>query len=121
MRALLLAVAVLPAAAAAAPTANCHCFRDRAFDPARPAAADPYVLATTRSSLLSAALGPGKGSLVRAVMGGTAPDDLWVAHWAAARAGGDAGALLEAKGAKGSWKAALAGAKGHGAPFEKAL
>jgi hypothetical protein len=126
MRSLLLAATLLPALAAplaprAEPTVTCHCFKNRSFDPADPAAADPYILATTRSSLLSAALGPGKGSLVRAVMGGAAPDDLWIAHWVAARAGGDAGALLEAKGAKGSWRAALAGAKGLGAPFERAL
>ena len=42
--------ALLPAPGLAAPAAACHCYRDRAFDPARPAAADPYILATTRSS-----------------------------------------------------------------------
>ncbi|WP_242335103.1 MULTISPECIES: hypothetical protein [Anaeromyxobacter] len=102
-------------------TAGCHCFRDRTFELERPAAADPYILATTRSSLLSAAFGPGKASLVQAVMTGTAPEDLWIAHFAAARSGGDAGALLEAKGAKGAWKPALAGAKGLDGPFAAAL
>lgn len=102
-------------------TAGCHCFRDRTFELERPAAADPYILATTRSSLLSAAFGPGKASLVQAVMTGTAPEDLWIAHFAAARAGAEPGALLEAKGAKGAWKAALAGAKGIDGPFAAAL
>lgn len=115
-----LAVAV-PAAAAAAPTVTCHCFKDRTFDPASPSSADPYVLATTRSSLLSAAFGVEKGDLVRAAMGGTAADDLWIAHWAGARAGRDGASLLEAKGRTGSWRAALAGSKGLGEPFEKAL
>jgi hypothetical protein len=116
-----LALAAAPAVARAAPTAACHCFRDRSFEPERPAAADPYILATTRSSLLSAALGPAKASLVQAVMGGTPADDLWVAHWAGARTGRGGGALLSAKEAKGSWRAALAGAKDLGASFERAL
>ena len=77
-------------------TAGCHCFRDRAYELDRPAAADPYILATTRSSLLSAAFGPGKASLVQAVMTGTAPEDLSIAYFAAARAGGETGALLDA-------------------------
>jgi hypothetical protein len=116
-----LAAAAVPAAGRALPTATCHCFKDRSFDPARPGAADPYILATTRSSLLSAALGPGKGSLVQAVMGGTAPDDLWVAHWAGARMGRPGDALLAAKEEKGSWRAVLAGSKDLGAAFDRAL
>ena len=47
----------------AAPTVACHCYQDRTFDPERPAAADPYILATTRSSLLSAAFGVDKRAL----------------------------------------------------------
>ena len=117
----LAAAANLPARAAAESAVSCHCFRDRTFDPARPAAADPYLLATTRSSLLSAAFGPSKGSLVATVMGGTAAEDLWVAHWAGARAGRPADALLQAMREKGSWRAALAGATGLGAAFEQAL
>ncbi len=124
MRPLLLAVVAalaVPAAGSAAPTATCHCFKDRSFDPAKPAAADPYILATTRSSLLSAALGPGKGSLVQAVMGGTSPDDLWVAHWAGARMGRPGDALLAAKERTGSWRAALEGSRDLGAVFDRAL
>jgi hypothetical protein len=105
----------------AASTAGCHCFRDRAFELERPAAADPYILATTRSSLLSAAFGPGKATLVQAVMAGTAAEDLWIAHFAASRGGQEAGALLDAKGAKGAWKPALAGVKGLDGPFAAAL
>jgi hypothetical protein len=107
VRLLLLALAAAASPALASGPA-CHCFRDRTFDPGRPTAADPYILATTRSSLLSAAFGADKASLVRAVMGGTSPDDLWVAHFAAARAGGDAEALLVAKADRGSWAKALA-------------
>src|SRR6266568_2914768 len=113
MRPLLAAalLAALPLAVSAAPAgAACHCFTDRTSDPTRPSAADPYILATTRSSLLSAAFGVPKAELVRAVMSGTAAEDLWVAHWAGARLGRLAGTLLEAKAGSGSWKAALAGA-----------
>jgi hypothetical protein len=97
-----------PRPAAADPTGPCHCYRVRTFDPADPKGADPYILATTRSSLLSAAFGPAKRELVTAVMSGTSPEDLWVAHWAAARAGRPAAALLDEKAKRGTWKAALA-------------
>src|SRR5512136_2337719 len=124
MRSLLLAarlLAALAAAARAAPTVDCHCFQDRTWDPAAPASADPYVLATTRSSLLSASFGVGKGNLVRTVMAGVPADDLWIAYWAGARAGRDPDTLLAAREKRGSWKRALAGAKGLGPTFDAAL
>ena len=34
------------------PAAGCHCYRDWTYLADRPAAADPYILATSRSSLL---------------------------------------------------------------------
>ncbi len=122
--ALLLAAAVAataPFASQAAPTAACHCYQHRTFDPARPAAADPYILATTRSSLLSAAFGVDKRSLVSAVMTGTAAEDLWVAHHAGARTGRPAAALLVLRAERGSWAAALDGLHGLDAPFAAAL
>jgi hypothetical protein len=125
MRALLLLAALAalaPPTARAAPIVSCHCFRERSFDPEKPAAADPYILATTRNSLLSAAFGVPKADLVRAEMTGAAPDDLWVGHWAAARARLPAAALLDARQAKGSWKDALGDAAALlGGAFEQAL
>jgi hypothetical protein len=121
LTALTLSALVSSSLLAAEPTAACHCYQDRTFDAERPGAADPYVVATTRSSLLSAAFGPSKRELVQAVMTGTSPDDLWIAHWAAARTGREAAALLDAKGKKGSWKAALAGAQGLGKGFGEAI
>jgi hypothetical protein len=115
-----LALLALPGGARPAPTATCHCFRNRSFDPADPPAADPYILAATRSSLLSAAFGVPKAGLVRAVMSGTPPEDLWIAHWAAARTGRAAERLLADRGETGSWKAALAGTTGLPAPFAAA-
>jgi hypothetical protein len=118
---LAVALSLIPAAARPESTAGCHCFRDRTFEPARPGAADPYILATTRSSLLSASFGVSKAELVRAVMTGTAPEDLWIAYWAAARAKSTASGLLDARARKGSWRAALAGAGTLGAGFDAAL
>jgi hypothetical protein len=119
---LLAALALLaPGGARAAPTVSCHCFRNRSFDPADPPAADPYILAATRSSLLSAAFGVAKAGLVRAVMSGTAPEDLWIAHWSAARTGRPAAWLLDARAETSSWRAALAGTAGLPAPFAAAL
>lgn len=119
----LAAVLASPAPAVGTDAASCHCFRDRSFDPSRPSAADAYILATARNSLLSAALGVSKRELVMAEMGGASPDDLWVAHWAARRLERDADELLSRRQAGGSWEAALggAGAGRLGAAFEKAL
>ncbi|HET7754965.1 MAG TPA: hypothetical protein VFK85_13735 [Anaeromyxobacteraceae bacterium] len=112
--ALLLVAAALalaaPSRAAADQAAGCHCFRDRAYDPARPTAADPYILATTRSSTLAAVFGAEKAALIRVVMTGTSADDLWIAHWAGARVGKEPMQLLAAKGAAGAWKKAFAAA-----------
>ena len=115
----LLALAL--AAPRAEPAVTCHCFQSRSFDPAAPASADPYILANARSSLLSASCGVSKATLVRAVMGGTTPEDLWIAYWTAPRVGRDAESLLGAARETGSWKAALAGARGLPPAFGTAL
>jgi hypothetical protein len=106
---------------AAGEPAGCHCYRERTYDPLRPGAADGYILATARSSILSAAFGPSKRELVQAVMTGASPDDLFIAHWAAARLGNEASALLETRSVTGSWNAALEGSSGLDARFADAL
>jgi hypothetical protein len=105
LAAVLALAAAVPRLARAEPAVSCHCYRDRTFDLERPGAADPYVLATARSSLLSAAYGVPKSDLVRASMGGTAADDLWIAHWGAARTGRTAATLLLEREQQGSWGA----------------
>ena len=126
MRSLLLCALLslaAPLTARAESAVDCHCFTDRTYDPARPASADAYILATTRSSLLSASFGVVKRALVQAVMTGADPDDLFVAHWAGARLDRRATDLLDARKAAGSWKAALDGAAPDrlGKPFSERL
>lgn len=119
--ALVALAASAPAAARATAAAACHCYRDRTFEPERPGAADPYILATTRSSLLSAAYGVDKRTLVATVMTGTAAEELWVAWYAGGRTGRPAAELLALRQQQGGWAAALAGQKGLDAPFAAAL
>lgn len=106
-RLLLAALLFAPLPALAGPGVSCHCFRDRSFDPERPAAADPYVLATAQNSLLAAAFGLDKGALVKSKMTGTPGEDLWVAHWAAEKTGTRAADLLDARSRSPGWAEAL--------------
>jgi len=99
---------VLPMPALAASAVSCHCFRDRSFDPENPAAADPYVLATTQNSLLAVAFGTEKKGIVSAKMTGTSGEDLWVAQWAGEKLGLRPAELLDARSRTGSWSAGLA-------------
>jgi len=119
----LVAALAAPPETRGADAPSCHCFRDRTFDPARPSAADAYILATARNSLLSAAFGVSKTDLVRAEMSGSSPDGLWIAHWAGARIGRDPEALLSQRQAGGSWQFALADADAArlGPAFDKTL
>ena len=75
------------ASARAAPATACHCFTSRTFDPQQPAAADPYILATARSSVLSAAFSVPKAALARGgsigELAGVAVDDVLATHLAA--------------------------------------
>jgi len=66
--------------ALAAPTVACHCFRDRDFDPARPDAVDPYLLANAQNSLLAAVFDLSKKTIVREKMGGADNDQLWISN-----------------------------------------
>lgn len=97
----LLALTAVPARAAG-PT--CHCFRDREFDPANPAASDAYLLATASNSLLAAVAGIPKRDIVQALMSGTPGADLWIAAHAARRRRGGLQAVLQARGGAASWR-----------------
>jgi hypothetical protein len=87
---------------------SCHCFRDRAFDPASPAKADPYLLATTQNSFFAVAFGIPKRALVQAKMKGVSGDGLWVAYYAGSILRLPPGSLMASKEKTGSWKEVLA-------------
>jgi len=83
---------------------SCHCFRDRTFDPASPAKADPYLLATTQNSFFAVAFGIPKRALVQAKMKGVPGDDLWIAYYAGSILRLPPGSLMASKEKIGSWK-----------------
>jgi hypothetical protein len=103
--ALVCAAMLLPAPGAAyAAGVSCHCFRDREYDPANPAASDTYLLATASNTLLAAIAQIPKREIVQARMSGTAGEDLWIAAHAARRRGEDARAVLQARAGAASWR-----------------
>lgn len=93
----------LSSAANATPAIQCHCFRDRSFDPQKPTGADLYILATTQNSFLASVFGVSKQEIVRAKMSGVDGDDLWVAHFLAVSTSTDATGLLAEKKRVGGW------------------
>jgi hypothetical protein len=98
----------LPMPAQAIPAIACHCFTERSYDAARPAAADPYLLATTQNSFFAIVFKTDKKSIVIKKQQGTSSDDLWIAYWVASRAGLSPETLLQARQKRENWKDALA-------------
>ena len=100
----LVAMFTFPLSAYAIPAITCHCFTDRSYDAAHPAAADAYFLATTQNSFFAIVFNTDKKSIVMKKQQGTSPDDLWVAYWVASKAGKTPDSLLLAKSKSDSWK-----------------
>jgi len=105
---MLLALLLLPMPALASPAITCHCFTDRSYDAARPAAADPYLLATTQNSFFAIVFNTDKKGIVLKKQQGTSSDDLWIAYWAASKKGLSPESLLQARQKHGTWNNALA-------------
>lgn len=99
---------LLPLSALAIPAITCHCFTDRSFDPARPAAADPYFLATTQNTFFSIVFGLDKKLIVLMKQKGTPADDLWIAYRVAELSDTTPETLLLARATKASWSEVLA-------------
>lgn len=108
LRLVLFLLFLLPAPALAIPAITCHCFTDRSYDAARPAAADPYFLATTHNSFFALVFNIDKKKIVMKKQQGTSSDDLWVAHWVASRSGVSVDTLLQNKQKNETWQAVLA-------------
>ena len=104
---LVVSILLLPLPASAIPAITCHCFTDRSYDPARPAVADPYFLATTQNSFFATIFNIEKKGVVMKKQKGTSSDDLWVAYGLSSRSGISPDRLLETKETKGTWKGAI--------------
>lgn len=86
----------------------CHCFPTRAFDSAKPAAADPYFLATSQNAFMAVVFGQEKKDIVLAKQKpGVTAEGLWIAHWLSLKAGKEAGELLRAQRSTASWRGAV--------------
>ncbi len=105
----LILVAGTPSAAPAAPAISCHCFRERAYDPAHPAASDDYLLASTFNSLIAKAHGISKRRVVMLKMeGGVSNNDLLLALHFARGDERQLQRLLAARQAERPWVALIA-------------
>jgi hypothetical protein len=116
---------LLPLPAQAIPAITCHCFTERSYDAEHPAAADPYLLATTQNSFFAIVFNIDKKTIVIKKQQGTSSDDLWVAYWVASKAGISPDRLLQSRVRQEGWRDALAPlritTKELGARFSKAL
>ncbi len=94
-------------AASANMTAACHCFRDRAYNPADPFSSDAYLLTTVFNSLLAAHFDIAKRQIVLMKMqGGTSNSDLLIALHIAVQTGSDVDRLLTLKQSR-TWQEAV--------------
>jgi len=109
---LLLSLLLSPTQLLAANAISCHCFQDREYNPDQPGAADEYILATSRNSFLSALYGMPKKSIVKARMGGTPAEDLWLAGYLAQQTGQTVAELLAMRQASAGWNELLASLPG---------
>ncbi len=100
-----LLILTLLSPAAAGQTDNCHCFRDRSYDPAHRFAADDYLLTTSFNSLIAATLSVSKRQIVMMKMkGGVDPDELLIALYIADKAQAPVDALLSIRDNGGNWQ-----------------
>lgn len=121
-----LAMIFMPSLSAnAMPAITCHCFTNRLYDAAHPAAADGYFLATVQNSFFAITFNTNKKAVVMKKQQGASAEDLWVAYWIAAQSGISPETLLKAKRSKDTWQAVLASLpvypKNLGARFLNAL
>jgi hypothetical protein len=100
----LVVMLIFPMSAYAIPAITCHCFTDRCYDAAHPAAADAYFLATTQNSFFAIVFNTDKKSIMMKKQQGISSDDLWIANWVASKAGKSPDSLLQAKLKSDSWK-----------------
>ncbi|MBU0729804.1 MAG: hypothetical protein KKE17_12025 [Proteobacteria bacterium] len=87
---------------------NCHCFKDRSYNPAKPFAADDYILATAFNSFVSKAFNIPKKEIVMLKMKqGVGQNDLLIGLKIAATTGVDLKELLSQRKQGKSWSAII--------------
>ncbi len=85
-------------------TSGCHCFKDRAFDPQKKFAADPYLLTTSFNSFIAVNFDLSKSQIVMMKMkGGIAPDKLLIALYISREGGVDLDVVLAVIENGGTW------------------
>ena len=103
-----LLILIPPGPATAEQTGNCHCFRDRNYDPAHKFAADDYLLTTSFNSLIAATLKVSKRQIVMMKMkGGVDSDELLIALYIADKTQAPVDTLLAIRENDGSWQSIL--------------
>jgi len=109
----------------AEPTVNCHCFKDRNFDPEYPRKVEPYLLATSQNSFMATVFQVEKFKVVKERMSGVSGEDLWVAYYLWKKTGIEPASLLNARGMEKSWNGVISKAgideKSLDPGFRKAL
>lgn len=98
-----------PLLVCATPAITCHCFTERAYNSLRPAAAAPYLLATTQNSFFAVVFSVEKKGIVMQKQMGSNSDDLWIAYWIARRgATASPESILKVKQDRETWHNAIA-------------
>jgi len=108
---LFICLALLPAAAQALPTIECHCYQDRSYDMAKPGAADDYFLTTIQNTFFALTFDVTKKSVVKAKQQGASGADLWIAYWLADKSPRTAEDILAARIQQADWPATIAALK----------
>lgn len=105
MKKLMLFLLLFPSLTLAAEsTISCHCFQNRTYNHQDRTAADPYFLASSQSSLLSAIYNVEKRSLVMAKMSGSTNDYLWILHDLAQKTGQPANQIADIQNHEKNWE-----------------
>jgi len=88
---------------------NCHCFKNRTYDPQKKFAADSYLLTTSFNSFIATTFNFSKRQIVMMLMkGSVGPEDLLLGLYLAREADVDLKSLLAILDNGGTWKQILA-------------
>jgi hypothetical protein len=121
---LLLLLLFVPVSWAMSPEAtnNCHCFKDRTFNPEKRFAADNYLLTTSFNSFIAVNFNLSKSQIVMMKMkGGIDPDTLLIALYVAKEGAVDLDNVLAIVEHGGSWEQVFSSASLQGSARAKEI